>query len=335
MMSFERGRTYSGYEFLEIANQTGATIVWRVRNTLADRLELLYVLSETAADDPQRRERFMREMRLRARLLHPNIPGFLNATELNGHLVLTTELVKGRPLAELLKSGPLPVPDACRLAEQLLSALACAHEFGIVHRDVNPESILVTPEGSVELSNFGMAKGLSSPQLTQAGAIFGNAGYISPEQARGAGELDCRSDIYSVGAVLFHMLCGRPPFVGAGEFDLMLAHVKQAPAPPGSYHAAVPPALDAVVLKALAKDPAGRYPSCTDFAEALAAASLAPPPMRASEAKPALEAKPVSQAAPPPFAATAPRRAAPPPLLYGAGAVLAVLLLVVWFFVRK
>jgi serine/threonine-protein kinase len=275
-MSFELGRTYSGYQFLEVASQTGATVAYRVRNTLADRLELLHVLSQSAEDDPQRRERFMREMRLRARLLHPNIPGFLNATELDGHLVLTTELIEGRPLAEKLKAGPLPWREACEITGQILSALACAHEFSIVHRDISPDTVWITPNGSVEISNFGMAKGLSSPQLTQAGAIFGNAAYISPEQARGAGDVDCRSDIYSVGALLFHMLCGRPPFAARSEFELMVAHVKETPQPPGSFQPAVPPALDAVVLKALAKDPAGRYATCGEFAAARAAAAQAP-----------------------------------------------------------
>lgn len=325
-MSFELGRTYSGYEFLEIANQTSTSVVYRVRNTSADRLELLYVLSQTAEDDPQRRERFMREMRLRARLLHPNIPGFLNATELNGHLTLTTELVQGRPLAELLKTGPLPCGEACRLAAQVLSALGCAHEFGIVHRDVSPESILVTSEGSVELSNFGMAKGLSSPQLTQAGAIFGNAAYISPEQARGTGELDCRSDIYSVGAVMYHMLCGRPPFVASSEFELMVAHVKQTANPPSSYHAGVPQTFDAVVMKALAKDPAERYADCAEFAEALDGALLAPSPTPL--------AKPVWEVTPLPVSGETPRRSRLP-LVYGAGAALAVVLLAVWFLVLK
>jgi serine/threonine-protein kinase len=280
MMSFELGRTYSGYEFLEVANQTGSAVAYRVRNTLADRLELLHVLPQSIEDDPQRRERFMREMRLRARLLHPNIPGFLNATELNGHLVLTTELTEGRPLAEKLKSGPLPCREACAIAEQVLSALACAHEFDIVHRDISPQSVWITPHGSVEISNFGMAKGLTSPKLTQAGAIFGNASYISPEQARGDVELDCRSDIYSVGALLFHMLCGRPPFRAKSEFELMVAHVKETPPPPSFFHVAVPWALDVVVLKALAKDPAQRYATCAEFADALGVASQAPSGLR-------------------------------------------------------
>jgi serine/threonine-protein kinase len=285
MMSFELGHTYSGYEFLEVANQTGTAVAYRVRNTLAGRLELLHVLPQTAEDDPERRERFMREMRLRARLLHPNIPGFLNATELNGHLVLTTELTEGRPLAAKLKSGPLPSHEACGIAEQVLSALAAAHEFDIVHRDISPDTVWITPQGSVEISNFGMAKGLASPKLTQAGAIFGNASYISPEQARGDVELDCRSDIYSVGALLFHMLCGRPPFRANSEFEVMVAHVKEAPQPPSSFHAGVPWALDAVVLKALAKDPAQRYGDCAEFAAALAVARQAPSGLRPAPEK--------------------------------------------------
>jgi serine/threonine-protein kinase len=313
-MSFGLGQTYSGYEFLSVANKTRTTVSYRVRNTLADRIELLHVLSQAGEADAQQRERFMREMGLRARLMHPNIPAFLNAMELKGHLVMTTEWVEGRTLAEMLQSGPLPVPEACRLMEQLLSALACAHEFGIVHRDISPESVVVTREGLVQVSSFGAAKGLSSPQLTQAGAIFGNAGYISPEQARGTSELDCRSDIYSAGSVLFHMLCGRPPFTAASEFELMVKHVKETPQPPGSFRAGIPQALDMAVLKALQKDPAQRYANCEEFAQALNPGTIAPEAMRMSEGRP-----------------PAPKRL----VLYGALPVCAAVLLLIWFLVRK
>jgi serine/threonine protein kinase len=268
-MSFELGRTYSGYEFLELVAKTGTTVAFRVRNTLARREELLYVLSEQGQDDPRRRDRFMREMGLRARLQHPNIPAFLNATELEGRLVMTTEPVRGRPLSQTLAKGPLPWREAAAVMLQVLSALACAHEFEIVHRGISNESISLTSDGTVELSNFELAKGLSSPQLTQAGAIFGNAGYISPEQARGTGELDAHSDIYSVGAVLYHALAGRAPFVAPSEFELMVMHVKAVPDSPSSIHPAVPRALDSIVLKAMAKDPEARYRNCAEFSEAL------------------------------------------------------------------
>jgi serine/threonine-protein kinase len=267
-MGFELGRTYSGYEFLELAGKTSTTIKYRVRNIMAEREELLYVLSEQGQDDPRRRDRFMREMGLRARLQHPNIPAFLNATELDSRLVMMTEPVPGKTLAKVLENGPLPWRDAVAIARQVLDALECAHEFGIVHRGVSSESISITDDGAVALSNFELAKGATSPQLTQAGAIFGNANYISPEQARGTGELDARSDIYSVGAVLYHMLAGRPPFTAASEFELMLAHVKGTPEPPGASHAGVPAPLDAIVLRAMAKDPTHRYANCAEFAAA-------------------------------------------------------------------
>jgi len=235
---------------------------------MAQREELLYVLSDQGQDDPRRRDRFMREMGLRARLQHPNIPAFLNATEMEGRLVMMTEPVPGLSLAKVLESGPMPWRGAVAAVRQVLDALACAHEFGIVHRGISTESISIARDGTVALSNFELAKGATSPQLTQAGAIFGNANYISPEQARGTGELDARSDIYSVGAVLYHMLAGRPPFSAASEFELMLAHVKGTPVPPGAIHAGVPAALDAIVLRAMAKDPGRRFANCADFAAA-------------------------------------------------------------------
>jgi serine/threonine-protein kinase len=240
---------------------------------MANREELLYVLSEQGQDDSRRRDRFMREMGLRTRLQHPNIPAFLNATELDGLLVMMTEPVPGRSLAKVLEGGPLPWREAVAIVRQVLDALACAHEFGIVHRGISTESISITGDGTVALSNFELAKGATSPQLTQAGAIFGNANYISPEQARGTGELDARSDIYSVGAVLYHMLAGRPPFTAASEFELMLAHVKGTPGPPGAIHAGVPASLDAIVLRAMAKDPTHRYANCAEFSAAFEAPS--------------------------------------------------------------
>jgi serine/threonine-protein kinase len=286
-MNFEVGRTYSGYSFLELVRTTGSTVVYRVHNTMARREELLYVLSEQGQDDSRRRDRFMREMGLRARLQHPNIPAFLNALDLDGHLVMTTEPVHGRTLKQVLEAGPLAWHEAVRVTREVLSALACAHELSIVHRGISTESITIAEGGGVELSGFELAKGATSPQLTQAGAIFGNAAYISPEQARGTGELDIRSDIYSVGAVLYHGVAGRPPFVGRGEFELMVAHVKEAPSPPSSFHSAVPRWLDAVVLKALSKNPDRRYAGCAEFAAALEGVNAAAVPEASQAIAPA------------------------------------------------
>jgi serine/threonine-protein kinase len=310
-MSFELGRTYSDYEFLDVVKKTNTTVAYRVRNRKAGREELLYFVPEAGRDDAQQRERFLREMNLRARLSHPGIPAFLDVTELDGHLVMTTEFVEGRTLADLLQAGPMPWQEAAALAKQVLSALACAHELNIIHRDISPENIIVTGGDGVKLSNFGLAKGISSPQLTQAGVRLGNTRYMSPEQARGTGELDCRSDIYSLGAVLYHMLCGRPPFVAASEFEVIVAHVKQAPQPPSAVHAAVPAALDAVVLKALAKEPGERFATCAEFAAALESRGVVP-----EEA---------------PKAAVPVRAGRPWTLVGGAAAGLAVVLLAIWY----
>src|SRR5574340_975704 len=300
-MGFELGQTYSEYEFLDVVKRSRSIIAYRVRNLAVARLELLQVLPQTAQDDGEQVERFLRETRVRANLRHPNIAVFYSASPLEGQWVMTTELVEGPPLAERLQLGPLHWPQAVGLAIQALSALSCAHENSIIHRDISAESIVVTPDGTLKLSNFALAKTTNGPQLTQAGAIIGNLRYISPEQIRG-GELDARSDIYSLGIVLYEMLCGAPPFDTRSQFELMLAHVNKAPLPPSIVNPGVPAELDNIVLKALAKDPGERYQSAAEFAEALlavglggseaavegAAAADTPPPEPA--AKPAIEA---------------------------------------------
>ncbi|MCL4401218.1 MAG: serine/threonine protein kinase, partial [Acidobacteria bacterium] len=145
----------------------------------------------------------------------------------------------------------------------------CAHELHIVHRDISPDNIILTADGTLKLSNFGIAKPENSPQLTQAGAILGDFKYISPEQVRGGRELDARSDIYSLGALFYHMICGKPPFEARSRFEVMVAHVNQAPAPPSSVTRSIPGNLDAVILKALAKNPAERYQTAGEFAAAV------------------------------------------------------------------
>jgi serine/threonine-protein kinase len=218
---------------------------------------------------------------------------FYTAVPIEGRMAMTTELADSLSLAERLKLGPLPWEEALDITRQLLDALACLHQQSFVHCDVTPGNILFGSGGFCKLADFSQARPLDPAHNTESGVPAGNPRYTSPEQVKGERNLDQRSDLYSLGVVLYEMLCGRPPFESRSQFELMMAHVNQAPAPPSSVQAKVPQPLDAVVLKALAKDPADRYPSAAAFADAIACSSAEPaqgafveeaPPVTASAA---------------------------------------------------
>jgi hypothetical protein len=314
-MEFQLGKTYSGYQFLDILKRSKNGVDYRVRNTLAERVEVLRALPRSAQEDPEQSERFLREMRVHASLNHPNIVVLFNAFEIEHHLVMTTELVEGVTLAEKLKLGPLSWRDAVGLFRQVLAAIGCAHQRRIVHRDISPEHIIVTPEGLAKLTGFSLAKGVTSPKLTQMGFVIGNLKYISPEQIRGK-ELDSRSDLYSLGVVLYETLCGRPPFDAESQFELMSAHVSQPAAPLESINPAVPAPLGALVLKAIAKDPADRFQDVHEFDEALA--GCAGLPMHSAPTAMPVAAPAAAESA---SAAVAP---APEPVVHATGTVAAL-----------
>src|SRR5580704_4327063 len=205
-MEFQLGQTYSGYEFIDIIKRSRNGIEYRVRNLRSGRLEALRALPESAEADQERTDRFLREMRVHASLIHPNIVTLFSAIELENHLIMTTELVEGPTLADKLLLGPLPWTEAVALIRQVLSALAYAHQEKIVHRDITPENIVISPGGILKVANFALAKAATSPKLTQIGLMVGNLKYISPEQIKGTGDLDARSDLYAVGMVMYEML---------------------------------------------------------------------------------------------------------------------------------
>jgi serine/threonine protein kinase len=174
------------------------------------------------------------------------------------------ELVDGAGLDEMLERGPIPKADAVRYAVQILSALGYAHSLGIIHRDLKPANVIVNRAGSVKLTDFGIAHTAGAPKITRPGLAFGSLYYMSPEQF-GAGAVDARSDLYSLGITLFEMLTGARPITGDSEYSIMKAHCEKIPVPPAD----MDPELAAMLLKSLAKDPGRRFQSAEEFRSAL------------------------------------------------------------------
>ena len=267
-MGFEVGKTVAGYEIVEVLGSSKLGVAYKVRNVFAQRFEILKILPKGGQDNEEQTARFLREIKVHARLVHPNIVTFYNAREIEGQLVMTTEYVPGITVAERLESGPIATKDAVKYASDALSALQCAHGSGIIHRGLTAASLVITTEGFVRLSGFGLAKAIGDPQLTAVGTVVGALRYISPEQVKGTA-LDARCDIYSLGVVFYEILTGKLPFEGKGQFEIMLAHVNASPKHPSDVNAEVPREVGDIALKALAKEPEQRYQSAQEFRSAL------------------------------------------------------------------
>ena len=229
----------------------------------------LKLLNERHAADEQFVERFRREAQSAAGLNHPNIVSIFDRGYAEGTYYIAMEYLEGRTLKELLvRNGPTPIPVSIEYARQILGALAFAHRNGIVHRDIKPHNIVVGSDGRLKVTDFGIARSGAS-QMTEAGSIVGTAQYLSPEQARGA-SVDPRSDLYSLGIVLYEMLTGHVPFTGDTPVEIAMKHLSLAPEPPSALRPEVPHNLDAVVMRALAKDPDQRYASAEEMDAELA-----------------------------------------------------------------
>ncbi len=268
-MSFQLGQIIGDYEFVDVLRSSKTNVAYKVKNVLAQRFETLKIVPGDLHHDPERLERFQREIKIHARLDHPNILAFYNASVLNGHLVMTTAFVEGTTLEERLELGPLPWRHAVDYAVQVVGALAAAHSQGIVHRELTPANILVTSDGRAIISGFGQAKAAHDPRLTQKGAVVGSLFYMSPEQVRGGEQVDARSDLYSLGAVLFEMVTGQRMFSGKSHFDIMVAHVNQTPPDPSTLAPDLPEALSETILRCVAKLPAQRHSNAEELRAAL------------------------------------------------------------------
>ncbi|GAA1434532.1 Stk1 family PASTA domain-containing Ser/Thr kinase [Microlunatus lacustris] len=277
------------YELGEPLGQGGMATVHRALDRRLDRAVAVKQLGLHLAADTTAQARFRREAQASASLNHPAIASVFDtgegsdpATGVNLPYIVM-ELVEGSTLRTLLEAGPLPAERALPVVRSVLDALAHSHAMGLVHRDIKPANVMLATDGAVKVMDFGIARAVdeSATSLTGTASVIGTAQYLSPEQALGQA-VDLRSDLYSVGCLLFELGTGRPPFVGDTSLSIAYQHVRENPVPPSQLQPALGPAFDAVVLRALAKDPDDRYQSAAqmrdDVDRLLAGEPVTPPP---------------------------------------------------------
>jgi eukaryotic-like serine/threonine-protein kinase len=261
------------YRFERVLGHGGMATVHLARDEELDRMVAVKCLSETLSGDEVFRERFTREARMAAQLSHPNIVGVFDVGEEGGVPYLVMEYVESETLADLMaRAGPVDPERAVDLVLQVCAGLEQAHAAGLVHRDIKPQNLLVRPDDTVKIADFGIARPLDATQLTLAGTILGTAAYLAPEQALGE-RVTAAADIYSLGAVTYELLSGRPPYTFDSLADLT---VKQREGPPPAIQG-VSAELQAVVVGCLASDPEARPESAAALAHELAQASPEPP----------------------------------------------------------
>jgi eukaryotic-like serine/threonine-protein kinase len=247
----------------------GMAEVYRGLDTVLDRTVAIKVLLPQFARDAGFVARFGREAQAAARLNHPDIVGVFDTGTDGDTKFIVMEFIEGRTLADFLATGGRPSTDqAIDLAQRVAQALSAAHAQGIVHRDIKPANVMVTRDGSLKVMDFGIARMSTDVTAPQTSSVLGTPTYLSPEQAQGQ-SVDARSDIYSLGILLYELLVGRPPFTGDSPVAIAYKQVNEAPIPPSQLNPNVPASLDAVVMKALAKNPANRYQTAESFSEDL------------------------------------------------------------------
>ena len=260
----------------------GMAKVYRGTDTVLGRPVAIKLLAAQYAEDADFVARFRREAQAAARLNHPNLVGVYDTGTDEGVHFIVMEYVEGRTLADFLEGGGRVAPGrAAEIGDLVLRALQAAHAQGVIHRDIKPANIMITSAGEVKVTDFGIARLSSGTEtLAATSAVLGTASYLAPEQARSE-PVDGRADLYALGCVLYEMVTGRPPFVGDSAVSVASKHVLEVPAPPSSLNRDVSPDLEAVILRALAKDPEDRYASADemrrDLGRAMRGEPVAPP----------------------------------------------------------
>jgi eukaryotic-like serine/threonine-protein kinase len=267
-MSLNVGDRIGDYEVLGVLGVGGMGEVYRVRNTITNRVEAVKVVLPNMMENSDLAERFEREIRLHASLDHPNIAHISTAFRDGDRLIMVMELVEGETLAARLAAGRMPLADGLGCIDQILSALDHVHQRTLVHRDIKPANIMLTPDFRMKLMDFGVAKGESGLALTKVGFTVGSLHYMSPEQIQAAA-VDARSDLYSLGIVMYETLAGQRPFEGENESAVMTAHLKEIPPAPTELDPNIPSPLSDIVLMAIAKEPGKRFQTARAMQNAL------------------------------------------------------------------
>lgn len=256
------------YRLVRQIGSGGMATVHEAEDTSLGRAVAVKILRPQHAADEAFVARFEREARAIARLKHPSIVDVYDVGQQDGQHFIVMEFVAGQSVKDLLREGALPADRAIDIGVQIAKALEYAHRKGLVHRDVKPHNIIVSPEGGAKLVDFGIAAARGSATLTEGGSVLGTVHYVAPEQARGEPATPA-SDIYSLGVVLYEMASGRLPFEGDTPIEIARKHVSEAPLPPSRFNPRIPSGLERAILHALEKDPARRSPTGGQLAREL------------------------------------------------------------------
>lgn len=253
------------YELLEKVGEGGMAIVYKARDRKLNRFVAVKVLKDSFKENEEIIRKFKKEAQAIATLSDPNIVNVLDVGNQDDMNYIVMEFIEGKTLKKIIQErGHLPNEVAIRIAIKVASALACAHKNNIVHRDIKPHNILVTAEGVVKVTDFGIAKSMDSSTLAHTNTIMGSAHYFSPEQAKGS-YIDFRTDIYSLGVVIYEMTTGKVPFDGDSAVTVALKHIQDNVTPPKEINPEIPEGLNQLILKCMAKNPDERYDSVVDL----------------------------------------------------------------------